>query len=224
MCPIINNRYAYWHKLQFRTPPEGLNHKECWLAIKMARLSQLRLISLMDLNEREFRFGIPDPTMEYLHKIDQFACGHIQTIDRDTINPKTQEKYMMHSLIEEAITSSQLEGAISTRKVAKKMIETERQPRDKSEQMILNNYRTMLMIKDVANKKLSKELIFDLHRHLTELTLDNADSVGRFRNETEHVEVYDNMVDFSLLEKRLRGNELVFIPTDNLEEKITKEA
>lgn len=214
MCPIIQNRYAHWHKLQFRTPPEGLNHKEWWLAIKMARLSQLRPISLMDLNDKEFRFGIPDPAMEYLHKIDQYACGHIQTIDRDTINPKTQEKYMIHSLIEEAITSSQLEGATSTRKVAKEMIKTDRQPRDKSEQMILNNYRTMLLIKDIANKKLSKELIFDLHRHLTELTLDNADSVGRFRNEIENIRVYDNMID----------NEIVHTPppANSLESRIQK--
>jgi Fic family protein len=55
--------------------------------------------------------------------------------------------------MEEAITSSQLEGAATTREVAKEMIREGRQPRDRSERMILNNYLTMQRIGAIRNDK-----------------------------------------------------------------------
>jgi len=192
MNPIWKNRYLHWDTLQYKEPPNGLSVKEWWAAIKMARIGQLRKTLLLDVHGVPFQFGMPDPVLESLHKVDQNACGQIQTFERDTINPKTQEKYLIHSLIEEAITSSQLEGAMSTRKVAKEMIRTERPPRDKSEQMIFNNYQTMYLIKGISTQNLSKDLIVDLHRELTENALDNTDAVGRFRNENEDIRVYGN--------------------------------
>jgi Fic family protein len=193
MAPIWKNRYVHWHTLQYREPPSGLTLKDWWAAIKIARNGQLREIALKDVQGNSFRFGMPDPALEYLHTVDQNVGGQIQTFDKDAINPGAQEKYLIHSLIEEAITSSQLEGATSTRQVAKEMIRTERPPRDKSERMILNNYHTMHLIKEKANEELSIELILDFHRHLSENTLDDPGAVGRFRNDKEEVRVYDNM-------------------------------
>ena len=46
-------------------------------------------------------------------------------------------------MMEEAITSSQLEGASTTRKITKEMLESNRTPQDTSEQIILNNYIIM---------------------------------------------------------------------------------
>jgi Uncharacterized conserved protein len=193
MTPIWKNRYLHWHTLQYRDPPQGLTVKDWWAAIKIARNGQLREIPLKDVHGNPFRFGMPDPALEYLHKVDQNAGGQIQTFDKDAVNPGAQEKYLIHSLIEEAITSSQLEGATATRQVAKEMIRTQRPPKNKSERMILNNYQTMHLIKEKANEELSIELILDLHRRLSEDTLDDPGAVGRFRNDKEEVRVYDNM-------------------------------
>lgn len=195
MSQTINDKYIHWHNLQYLEPPEGLTIKDWWTSIKIARSGQLREIPLKDLKGLPFKCGMPDPMLEYLHKIDQNSSGIIETFDRDAINSKTQEKYMIHSIIEEAITSSQLEGATSTRKVAKEMIKTERRPRDKSEQMILNNYLTMRLIKDISKDELSIEVVLELHRKLTEHTLDADDAAGRFRNANEDIRVYDNMID-----------------------------
>ena len=57
-------------------------------------------------------------------------------------------------MIEEAITSSQLEGAATTREAAKEMLREGRPPRDRSEKMILNNYQTMQMIANIKDKGL----------------------------------------------------------------------
>jgi Fic family protein len=53
--------------------------------------------------------------------------------------------------MEEAITSSQMEGAATTRDVAKAMIRSHRAARDRSEQMILNNFRTMQRIRELKD-------------------------------------------------------------------------
>ena len=37
-------------------------------------------------------------------------------------NPQTRSQYIMHSLFQEAVTSSQLEGAATTRAAAKEML------------------------------------------------------------------------------------------------------
>jgi Fic family protein len=82
---------------------------------------------------------------EELHEIDVGAGGSLGVPEPIT-NPQTRDRYLIRSLIEEAITSSQLEGAVTTREVAKEMIRTGRAPRDTSEQMILNNLITMQRI------------------------------------------------------------------------------
>jgi Fic family protein len=81
---------------------------------------------------------IADPVLEMLHAIDRDASGHVSASEQIT-NPHTKERYVQSSLVEEAITSSQLEGASTTRKVAKEMIRSGREPLDRSERMILNN-------------------------------------------------------------------------------------
>jgi Fic family protein len=91
--------------------------------------------------------------------------------------------------MEEAITSSQLEGAATTREVAKEMIRTGRQPRNKDERMIFNNYQTMQRIMDLQTSSLSPEIVFEIHRRVTDQTLDNPDAAGRFRNEDEKINI-----------------------------------
>lgn len=51
----------------------------------------------------------------------------------------TRDRYLVNSVIEEAITSSPLERAPTTHKVAKDMFREGRKPRDVSETVIANN-------------------------------------------------------------------------------------
>ena len=50
--------------------------------------------------------------------------------------PRARDPYLVRALIEEAIASSQLEGAVTTREVAKEMIRSGRAPQDISEQNV----------------------------------------------------------------------------------------
>ena len=53
-----------------------------------------------------------------VHRIDQQAGGQILADDLVT-NLRSSDRYLVSSLVEEAITSSQLEGACTMRQVAK---------------------------------------------------------------------------------------------------------
>jgi len=179
-------KYLHWDKLRHHSPPAGLSHEEWWFALKIERRRLFKQVPLGDKNNNLFNYLIVDPIPEMLHKIDQGTGGFIQMPEQIT-NPYTKDQYLVSSLIQEAITSSQLEGASTTREIAKEMIKTGRSPRDKSEQMILNNFITMQQIGKLRKEPLSKELVFDLHRIITNKTLSDNSAAGRFRKASERI-------------------------------------
>lgn len=206
--PSLARDYWHWDALRHRTPPDGLDHEGWWLGIKLQRQGQLRPVPLLDKEGKPFRFLIPDSALEQLHSMDRDVDGLPAPITR----PPTRDQYLVRSLIEEAITSSQLEGAVTTREVAKEMIRSGRPPRDRSEQMILNNYLTMQHITEIKGRNLTPGLVFDLHRLVTEKTLDDPSAAGCLRRGDEKCvladwegEVYHEPPPAEQLESRLRA-------------------
>lgn len=189
--PLVRGKYLHWDRLGYYIPPSGLSHQEWWLALKMRRRNFFKRLPLLDKKSKPFKY-LPevDPIPERLHNIDQGAGGYIRMPEQIT-NPDTKDQYYVSSLIQEAITSSQLEGAATTRKVAKEMIRTGRPPRDRSEQMILNNFKTMQQIGKLRREPLSKQLVFEIHRMITDKTLKDSSETGRFRRPDEHIVVAD---------------------------------
>jgi len=182
-------RYLHWDKLRHLPAPEGLNHNEWWFGIKSARRNLYQPLPLVDKNSRPFQFATPDRVLRELHWLDRYAAGNIQSSDAIT-NAQTRNTYLIRSLIEEAINSSQLEGASTTRDVAKEMIRQDRSPTDKSEQMILNNYHAMQFISEIKNEALTPSIVFELHQLLTRDTLEENE-VGRFRSSDDDIHVVD---------------------------------
>ncbi len=183
--------YPHWDNLRHLPPPEGLTPKLWWFGIKLRRRGLLKEIALTDKHGRPFRFGVPDLVQAELHDIDM-SVGRAIGIPEPITNPQTRDRYLIRSLMEEAITSSQLEGAATTREVAKEMIRTGRQPRDSSERMILNNYLTMQRVVELRAEALSPELVFAIHRLVTDKTLPDPTAAGRFRRPDEKRVVGDD--------------------------------
>ncbi|MFH1718634.1 MAG: Fic family protein [Planctomycetota bacterium] len=183
-------KYLHWDRLIYYNPPKGLTHQQWWYALKMRRRNLFKQVTLTDKYGTPFNYLEVDPIPEILHEIDQGAGGLIRMPEQIT-NPNTRDQYYISSLIQEAITSSQLEGAATTRRVAKEMIKTGRPPRDRSERMILNNFKTMQRIGEIKNEPLSRELIFEIHRLVTEETLDAPSAAGRFRTADEQIHIID---------------------------------
>jgi len=199
-------RYLHWDEMHNRTPPDGLNRRQWWLSTSFARNSLSRMLPFKSTTGQSFRFSNVDSIQELAHRIDQQASGSIIADGLET-NLRSSEKYVVSSLIEEAITSSQLEGASTTRRVAKEMLASGRDPRDRSERMIVNNYLAMQFVKDNAQEALTPDLVLELHRILTDGTLDNPDAVGRLQTiDDDRVSVFWH--DGTLLHQPPNASEL----------------
>lgn len=176
--------YWSWDKLRHRQPPEGLSLEEWWYAIKSQRVSMLRETEFVSTEGEHFKFALPDSVLQAVDRISQEAGGRLG-IPEQVTNPSTRDRYIVSSLIEEAITSSQLEGASTSRRVAKEMLRSGRRPRDKSEQMIVNNYRAMRKIGQLRDSKLTPEMVCEIHRIVTEGTLDNPEAAGKIQSDPD---------------------------------------
>ena len=190
--PTVDGDYIHWDKLRRKAPrPGDLSPGEWWTGIRLARFSQSRPLPLRDTRGRPFLYMLPDRVHEALHRIDSGASGRIGVAETVT-NPASRERFVIDSLIREAITSSQLEGASTTRAAAAKMIRAGRRPRNRSERMIANNYQAMRDVREIKDQPLTAEAVLALHRAVTDGTLDDPAAAGRLQLPAEdRVEVCD---------------------------------
>ena len=182
--PLPGGKYRHWNRLRHLEPPAPLTTEQWWLGIKLARGNQYRKTPLRAMRGEPFVYALPDPVLARLHAIDHRSAGRADAPDGG-VTPESRDRYILSSLIEEAINSSQLEGASTTRQVAAEMIRQGRAPRDKDERMILNNFQAMRAIRASRDRPLSIGMLLDLHRQLTEDTLDHPDAAGRFQTPDE---------------------------------------
>ena len=178
--PLVGGRYLHWDDLRYRPAPDNVTKEAWWASILLGRTALLQELPLLDKNGRPFRFATPGPVLIALHHIDRDAAGQIHSPAGAPLKEEPH-RYLINSLIEEAITSSQLEGASTTRQVAAAMLRSGRTPRDHSEKMIFNNYRAMEHLRSIKNDTLTPGHILELQRLLCEDTLDDPADAGRLR-------------------------------------------
>jgi len=185
-----NDRYLHWDEFRHRPMPEGFSAEECWLIAKSIRHATYREVPLTDKDGAPFVFGMPSQLTELLQQIDR-GLGFADGLGTASTASVERNNYVLNTLIEESITSSQLEGAATTRVIAKEMLRANRPPRDLGERMILNNYLTMQRIRELKDQPLSLELLLELHRQITQNTLDKPEAAGRLRRSDEQIRVGD---------------------------------
>ena len=107
--------YLHWDKLRRLKPPEGLSTEEWWWKTKFERSSSMRVLDATDANGIRFSYGLPDSVLRSLHRIDQRCSGEVAMDDVVTSDRQAGQRFLVNSLMEEAIRSSQLEGATTSR-------------------------------------------------------------------------------------------------------------
>jgi Fic family protein len=187
-----DGRYLHWDELRRRTPSGDLSLEEWWLAIGLKREALRTPLPFRDKGGHPFWFARTSSLDEGVHQIDRSLGGQMEAEGSEIATPERRDRHLIASLMEEAISSSQLEGASTTRQVAKEMLLTGRAPLDRSERMIANNFQAMNFLREHLTDALSQDLLLQLHRILTEGTLDDPDAVGRFRRKDEAVIVQSN--------------------------------
>jgi Fic family protein len=162
--------YLHWDKLKYKPSPMPLSNEQWWFATKFARRAlNPKILPFTDTEGTSFYFIVPDALLPKLAYIDRKSGGITSNLAA-----YDDERYIVNSLIEESISSSQLEGAATTRRIAKDMLLSQRKPRTEGELMIFNNYRAMQFIREHKGQNLSVEFILEVHRILTENILEDA--------------------------------------------------
>jgi Fic family protein len=176
---INESKYPYWDKWKYTAKEWNFDPKKLWSAVQSSRYGYRFYFKSLPA----CKLVSPSVVQQYLHEFDMNLGGNIQ--GNGIIPSEEKDRYLISSLMEEAIASSQLEGAVTTRKVAKEMLESNRKPRTTSEQMILNNYEGMKWIADNKHLRFTPENIRHIHSIITKNTLPHASEEGSFRTDNE---------------------------------------
>jgi len=181
--------YLHWDELRHRSVPDGGDVKTWWLQLKAIRRLSYVEVALRDTSGAPFRFSIPNDLHRKVHELDRIMSGHADVPAE--VKGATRDRYLLAGMREEAIRSSQLEGAVTTRKDAIEMLRTGRSPLTNDERMIANNYAAIQWIRDQVHQPLTPAMLIEVQRILTEGAIDVADGAGRLRRPDEKVEVVD---------------------------------
>ena len=177
-----NKKYLHWDEVRYRKFPKGINPEHVWALMKVFRRSQYRPLNF---GKWLFRYVLLDEFQKKLHLLDTGAAGRLgSSLDSSNING---QRYIISSLMEEAIASSQLEGAATTRKIAKELLRYNKKPKTYSEKMIVNGYKTIQKIVQMKEKNITPEQILELHKGITEDTLKDKKYEGQFRDNNDVV-------------------------------------
>lgn len=193
----INEKYLYWDKVKYRPISEKYSVEDLWSAVKISRSVHAKQLQFGSFS---FIFNTTDWILQVLHEIDLNFAGTLGSAEG--ITQEDKQRYLISSIMEEAIASSQMEGASTTRKRAKEMLRKEEKPKNRSEQMIVNNYRTIRHIVQYRQERLTPERLLDIHVLMASNTLDDKLDEGKFRT-TNDVHVVNHST-----------SEVVYTPPD----------
>lgn len=182
----INERYLYWSEVKYKKRPKNLSAEELWALVILSR----QMLGVYIWPKYNALVTVTNQMQRLCHYFDMNFGGSWG--NGAVIPDQDREKYLVSSLIEEAISSSQMEGASTTRRVAKDMLQKNIAPKTHSEKMIHNNYVAIRYIVEHKDDPMSEELLLQLHRLMTQDTLENPDDVGRFRTD-DKVVVQNNL-------------------------------
>lgn len=188
---LADGRYLHWDELRRRPPPAGLSKEQWWSAQKFARRSTRVVIpDLLDEHGQAFWFCRLDAIDRATHQLDRQDATRAMIEAIGDAGIRTQ--YRIDQIIEEAISSSLIEGArLSTRAEAKAMIRDERPPASQGERMVLNNYLAMTRLLELYDRDLSLDDLLEIHAILGADALDSPNAEGRLRTARDNVRVED---------------------------------
>ncbi len=181
--------YLHWDELRHRTAPEGSDVKTWWKQLKAIRRFSYVEVPLRDTAGAPFQFSLPNELHRKVHELDRIMSG--QGAVPAEVKGAARDRYLLAGIREEAIRSSQLEGAVTTRRDAIEMLRTGRSPQTNDERMIANNYAAIQWIRDQARRALTPAMVIEVQRILTEGAIEIVDGSGRLRRHDETITVVD---------------------------------
>lgn len=201
----LSSDYPYWTDVKYRVPTDSvlISPQVAWWLLKLQRNQGVQRIILKGKsNDISISFNYYSKLLQYMHEFDR----NYDSLESVSLGPKSEtSKILENAIMEESISSSIMEGAVTTRKAAKDLLRSGSKPKSISEKMIVNNYRAMQACLDSTSEELTPSLILKLHQVVTSDTLDNPKEEGAFRVSNDI-----NVID-------VESGEIVYIPPDHTE-------
>ena len=179
-------RYLPWDEVRYRQPADGVSVRLHWFGMAMARRATARTLPLLGRGGQPFWYCNVPPLLGLLNRLDQAQREHILA-DETLMTNAARRRWLQRGLMEESIQSSRLEGANTSRQLAREMLNEGRTPRDKSERMIANNFAAMQTVEEWAanDEPVDPEHILGLHRIVTAGTIHSERDEGRLQQPGE---------------------------------------
>ncbi|KGP74853.1 hypothetical protein JT05_14095 [Desulfosporosinus sp. Tol-M] len=172
---LNDERYLNKKEIMYRLP-SSVPINKFWPELSQARKNIQ--VPLLDKGEQNMWFCRQSRLTERLNQIDMVAKSNIFNYIPDQM----QSAVIFDALIDEAFNSSVIEGAFSTKKRSREMIKNKETPKDKSEQMIINNYEALEFVLENLEKPINEDIVLTIYRIVTKNTLDAADQVKKYRD------------------------------------------
>jgi len=215
----IEKDYPYWEEFRNRVKDISIEPDTLWkYIINFPRSFAITNIKLDDLPSYKFKYNITPDILKRLHKFDISLGGLFE--GSSLIAPGDRNKFLVSSLMDEAIASAQLDGAILPYEEAKEMLLTERKPRDNSEAMAVGNFHAMKRVIELKEMQMSPELILELYGILIQHDPKRSKTALGFRDTDDMKigdintgDIYYTVPGFEIVEKAI--NEICHFANNN---------
>ena len=119
---LPDGRYLHWDELRHREPPSGVTREDWWAAIRYQRVTRQVIVPpLVEAYRERFSYVDLPQIQQSLHNFDRTNVASVLLTALG--DEHTVDDYRVRQLIEEAISSSIIEGAKpTTREQARAMV------------------------------------------------------------------------------------------------------
>ena len=141
--------------------PVTISIREFWPELEKERRRISQELPLPDQNGKPFRFVLNQSIMEQCNRIAELARRDVAFTgpEFDTL--------FQDAVVDEAVYSSMIEGAFTSREQAAAFILQNRQPDNKSDQMVKNNYDALTYVLDHLEDEITEDVILNIAKIVT---------------------------------------------------------
>jgi Fic family protein len=178
------DRYLTREEIAYRLPVT-LPITKFWPAMEQARKAAAIMLPLKTQSGEPFWFVCNKSIEEQCNAVAEMARkGYLL----DALPGEIMEE----ATIDEAVWSSVIEGAFTSRQQAAKIIKQDKKPSNQSEQMVKNNYQAMLYVLEHLEDPITEEMLIDIAGILTRNA--SEEQVDGFRTVPVYVTGRDGVV------------------------------
>ena len=180
----INNdgEYQSYYEIKHKYPQD---HLAIWSYVSAVREHTAHYLPFKDMDGNLGKFNSTPLMASVISQADR-KVTHAGVME--TLMGMVDHSFILDDLENiESISSSQLEGAATTTKVALEMLQSKRAPRDESEKMIARNHVLMQKLPDTVGQDFTPEFILSLHNAATKGINDGVYYPGQLRTRDDVV-------------------------------------